>query len=45
MDVHILDHDGNLLDCAVIAASTALLHYRRPDVTVSGEDVSFVRFI
>ncbi|KAG2232668.1 ribosomal protein S5 domain 2-type protein [Thamnidium elegans] len=40
VDLHFLDHDGNLADCASIAAITALLHFRRPDVTVSGEDVT-----
>ncbi|KAI8372547.1 ribosomal protein S5 domain 2-type protein [Choanephora cucurbitarum] len=40
VDLLFLDHDGNLIDCASIAAITALLHFRRPDVTVSGEDVT-----
>ncbi|KAG1143989.1 hypothetical protein G6F37_006553 [Rhizopus arrhizus] len=40
VDLMFLDHDGNLVDCACIAAITALLHFRRPDVTVSGEDVT-----
>lgn len=35
--VHILSHDGNLLDCACIAAITALAHFRRPDVSVVGK--------
>lgn len=42
VDIHILDSHGNLIDCACLAASTALLHFRRPDVTVVGEDVTFV---
>lgn len=42
VDLMFLDHDGNLVDCACIAAITALLHFRRPDVTVSGEDVTIV---
>ncbi|KAI9486699.1 MAG: ribosomal protein S5 domain 2-type protein [Benjaminiella poitrasii] len=42
VDLLFLDHDGNLVDCASIAAITALLHFRRPDVTVSGEDVTIV---
>ncbi|KAI7888300.1 ribosomal protein S5 domain 2-type protein [Mucor mucedo] len=40
VDLLFLDHDGNLIDCASIAAITALLHFRRPDVTVSGEEVT-----
>lgn len=42
VDLLFLDHDGNLVDCACIAAITALLHFRRPDVTVSGEEVTIV---
>lgn len=42
VDLLFLDHDGNLVDCASIAAITALLHFRRPDVTVLGEDVTIV---
>ncbi|KAI8140310.1 ribosomal protein S5 domain 2-type protein [Fennellomyces sp. T-0311] len=40
VDLHFLDHDGNLIDCAALAAITALLHFRRPDVTVVGEEVT-----
>lgn len=40
VDIHFLDHDGNLVDAACIAAITALLHFRRPDVTVVGEEVT-----
>lgn len=39
-DVHFLDHDGGLVDAANIAVIAALLHFRRPDVTVVGEDVT-----
>jgi exosome complex component RRP45 len=42
IDLLFLDHDGNLIDCACIAAITALLHFRRPDITVIGEDVVIV---
>ncbi|TPX34503.1 hypothetical protein SmJEL517_g02862 [Synchytrium microbalum] len=34
VDIKILDHDGNLLDASCIAAISALMHYRRNDVTV-----------
>ncbi|XP_014674716.1 PREDICTED: exosome complex component RRP45-like isoform X2 [Priapulus caudatus] len=40
VDVHVLNHDGNLIDCSSIAAIAALSHFRRPDVTVSGEEVT-----
>ncbi|XP_070711197.1 exosome complex component RRP45 [Pempheris klunzingeri] len=40
VDVHMLNHDGNLMDAASIAAITALCHFRRPDVGVQGEDVT-----
>ncbi|KAI6810093.1 hypothetical protein KC332_g12502 [Hortaea werneckii] len=39
-DLHVLDHDGNLLDACCVALVAALLHYRRPDVEVKGEDVT-----
>ncbi|KAL8293246.1 hypothetical protein RQP46_000940 [Phenoliferia psychrophenolica] len=40
VDVHFLDDEGNMLDCASVAAITALRHFRRPDVTVIGEEVT-----
>ncbi|KAI8049592.1 ribosomal protein S5 domain 2-type protein [Syncephalis plumigaleata] len=40
VDIHVLDHYGNLIDCATMAAMAALLHFRRPDVTIVGEDVT-----
>lgn len=40
--MHFLDDEGNMLDCASIAAITALRHFRRPDVTVIGEEVTVV---
>ena len=33
-DIHILDNDGNVIDCAQMAATAALFCFRRPDVTV-----------
>lgn len=38
-DVHVLDHDGNLVDASCLALVAALMHYRRPDFEVRGEDV------
>lgn len=37
-----LNHDGNLMDAASIAAITALCHFRRPDVSIQGEEVTVV---
>lgn len=39
LDINILNNEGNILDCASIAALTALAHFRRPDVTSEGESV------
>ena len=39
-DLHVLDHDGNLADASCLALVAALLHFRRPDVEVKGEDVT-----
>jgi exosome complex component RRP45 len=36
-DVHIIDHDGGLIDASCIAVMAALQHFRRPDVIVEGE--------
>ncbi|KAJ2489831.1 3'-5'-exoribonuclease [Coemansia sp. RSA 2050] len=38
IDIHFLDHGGNLIDAASIAAIAALKHFRRPDVTIDGEE-------
>lgn len=40
VDIHVLDHCGNIIDCAAIASITALKHFRRPDVTVIGEEAT-----
>lgn len=39
LDINVLNHEGNLLDCASVATIAALGHFRRPDVTCSGEDI------
>ncbi|EMR11794.1 hypothetical protein PNEG_00220 [Pneumocystis murina B123] len=38
-DVHYLNHDGNLVDATCIAVVAALLHFRKPVVTVKGEEI------
>ena len=40
VDVHVLDHDGGLVDASCIAVMSALQHFRRPDVSVQGEEVT-----
>lgn len=35
-----LDHDGNLVDASCLALVAALMHFRRPDVEVHGEEVT-----
>eukprot|EP01130_Rhizamoeba_saxonica_P016527 TRINITY_DN765_c0_g1_i3.p2 TRINITY_DN765_c0_g1~~TRINITY_DN765_c0_g1_i3.p2 ORF type:complete len:377 (-),score=102.55 TRINITY_DN765_c0_g1_i3:2002-3132(-) len=40
LDIHIIDHCGNLIDCCSIGTITALHHFRRPDLTIQGENVT-----
>ncbi|XP_060035109.1 exosome complex component RRP45 isoform X2 [Erinaceus europaeus] len=40
VDLHLLNHDGNIIDAASIAAIVALSHFRRPDVSVQGDEVT-----
>ncbi|XP_030644042.1 exosome complex component RRP45 [Chanos chanos] len=40
VDVHVLNHDGNLMDAASIAAIAALSHFRRPEVAIQGRDIT-----
>lgn len=40
IDASVLNHDGNIMDCLSIATIAALAHFRRPDVTISGEEVT-----
>ena len=39
-DVHVLDFDGGLVDASCLAIIAGLQHFRRPDVSVDGEDVT-----
>ena len=43
VDIRILDDEGNVVDCACLAAMASLHHFRRPEVSISGEDVVIVR--
>lgn len=40
VDVKILNHDGNLVECASIATLSSLAHFRRPDITRSGDKIT-----
>ena len=39
-DVHVLDYDGGLVDASCVAVIAALQHFRRPDVSIEGEQVT-----
>ena len=39
MEVTALNHEGNLSDALCLAAMGALMHFKRPEVTVDGHDV------
>eukprot|EP01080_Neovahlkampfia_damariscottae_P000731 gene731-8983_t len=38
VDVHLIDDYGNIMDACHLAAISALLHFKRPDVTIKGEE-------
>jgi len=39
LDIHVLNHEGNVADCAGVAGLAALAHFRRPDATVEDGNV------
>ena len=39
LDLHVLDHCGNIIDCASIAAITALKHFRYRITTIDLRNV------
>jgi exosome complex component RRP45 len=39
-DVHVLSHDGNLVDAACIGVIAAMQHFRKPDTSTEGEQVT-----
>ncbi|CAD6590641.1 MAG: hypothetical protein TREMPRED_005835 [Tremellales sp. Tagirdzhanova-0007] len=41
LTLHFLADAGNLLDCASLSAMTALRHFRKPEVEVTGDEVIF----
>lgn len=38
--MHVLDYDGGLVDASCISIVAALQHFRRPDVSIDGENVT-----
>ncbi|KAI5628186.1 exosome complex component RRP45, partial [Silurus asotus] len=40
VDVHVLNHDGNLMDAASVAAISALCHFKRPEVAIQGREIT-----
>ncbi|KAK3692505.1 ribosomal protein S5 domain 2-type protein [Podospora appendiculata] len=36
VDVHVLSHDGNLIDASCFAVVAALRHFRKPDTSIEG---------
>lgn len=40
VDVSVLNDDGNATDAAVCAVSAALLHFRRPELTIRNDEVT-----
>ncbi|CAL1279380.1 unnamed protein product [Larinioides sclopetarius] len=40
VDIRAMNDDGNVLECSSIAAISALAHFKRPDVTVVGTEVT-----
>jgi len=39
-DVHVLSHDGNLVDSSCLAVVAALRHFRKPDTSIEGETLT-----
>ena len=40
IDVHIIHDNGNIIDCALLAAVAAILNYKRPAVDINGDSIS-----
>lgn len=39
-DLHVLSHDGNLIDVSCFAVLAALRHFRKPDTSIEGETLT-----
>ncbi|ORX49032.1 hypothetical protein BCR36DRAFT_404935 [Piromyces finnis] len=42
VDIRVLDHEGNITDCACIAAIAALYHFRRPEYVIEDDEVTIL---
>ncbi|TMW58114.1 hypothetical protein Poli38472_011702 [Pythium oligandrum] len=42
-NIHVVDHGGNLIDCVSLAAIAAMMHFRRPEVSVQGNATTVYR--
>lgn len=42
VDLNVLNHEGNILDCANTAVVCALAHYRLPEISVIGDQIKIV---
>ena len=40
LDITVLNHEGNLAECASVAGLAALCHFKRPEVTLKGDVVT-----
>ncbi|RYP57915.1 hypothetical protein DL770_010550 [Monosporascus sp. CRB-9-2] len=40
VDIHVLSHDGNLIDASCLAVVAALRHFRKPDTSMEGETLT-----
>lgn len=40
VDLHVLSHDGNLIDVSCLAVVAALRHFRKPDTSMEGETLT-----
>ncbi|KAI0597693.1 ribosomal protein S5 domain 2-type protein [Biscogniauxia sp. FL1348] len=40
VDLHVLSHDGNLIDGSCLAVVAALRHFRKPDTSIEGETLT-----
>ncbi|KAI1327901.1 ribosomal protein S5 domain 2-type protein [Xylariaceae sp. FL0255] len=40
VDLHVLSHDGNLIDASCLAVVAALRHFRKPDTSIEGDVVT-----
>ena len=45
LDVTVLNHEGNVAECASVAGLAALAHFKRPDVTLKGDEVKVMSFV